>query len=283
MKKLLSKFFRVATEGATTDGRAITAQQIDQMAKNYNPSKYSARVWLEHFRSLLPDSPFKAYGDVIAVKAETIEGKRVLLAQIAPTPELVAMNQARQKLFSSIEMAPDFAGSGEAYMMGLAVTDSPASLGTEMMEFSAKQGEKSPLAARKENPANLFTASAEAALDFSEQDTGAPDPGESFMDKIKNLLGTGQEQHRKDFAAHLEPLKEAITSIAEAQRDLQQRFSQSATPDAGLAQSLAALNQKLEEQKQEFTALVEKLGHTPAKPGNERPAATGNDVVATDC
>ena len=43
-----SKFFRVATEGATTDGRKIERSWIDQMGKNFDRTKYGARVWLEH-------------------------------------------------------------------------------------------------------------------------------------------------------------------------------------------------------------------------------------------
>ena len=43
-----SRFFRVATEGATTDGRAIEKKWIQQMAKNFDPKKYGARIWLEH-------------------------------------------------------------------------------------------------------------------------------------------------------------------------------------------------------------------------------------------
>ncbi|WP_367317768.1 GPO family capsid scaffolding protein [Microbulbifer spongiae] len=49
-----------------------------------------------------------------------------LLGQIDPTKELVQMNKKRQKLYSSIEVDPDFAGSGEAYLVGMAITDSPA-------------------------------------------------------------------------------------------------------------------------------------------------------------
>ena len=67
-KPLKSKFFRVATEGATTDGRAITREQIEQMAKNFDPAKYGARVWVEHMRGLYADSPFRAHGDVMAVE-----------------------------------------------------------------------------------------------------------------------------------------------------------------------------------------------------------------------
>ena len=68
-----SKFFRVATEGATTDGRKIERNWIVQMAKNFNRAKYGARVWLEHYRGTVPGGPFDALGDVIAVEARTVE------------------------------------------------------------------------------------------------------------------------------------------------------------------------------------------------------------------
>jgi hypothetical protein len=46
------KSFRVATEGATTDGRTITRAWLSQMAKNYNPATYGARVNMEHIRGI---------------------------------------------------------------------------------------------------------------------------------------------------------------------------------------------------------------------------------------
>ena len=129
-----SRFFRVATEGATTDGRAIEKKWIQQMAKNFNPTKYGARVWLEHYRGIAPDGLFKAYGDVKALEAREVEGgKLALFAQIEPLPELVAMTKAKQKIYTSIEVNPSFADTGEAYMTGLGVTDSPASLGTDVL------------------------------------------------------------------------------------------------------------------------------------------------------
>ena len=50
-KKLRSKFFRVAVEGATTDGRVIERQHITDMAASYDPQLYGARIWVEHLRS----------------------------------------------------------------------------------------------------------------------------------------------------------------------------------------------------------------------------------------
>ncbi|SUB20748.1 Phage capsid scaffolding protein (GPO) serine peptidase [Pasteurella bettyae] len=107
-------------------------------------------------------------GDVTALKAEeNAEGKLQLLAQIDPTDELIALNKNRQKIYTSIECDPNFADTGEAYLVGLAVTDSPASLGTDILAFSA--GAKvNPFADRKEKPENLFTASIETTLEFDE-------------------------------------------------------------------------------------------------------------------
>lgn len=81
-----SKWFVVATEGATTDGRTINRTWIEQMAANYDPKKYGARVNLEHikWRYMWNDDPHsKCYGDVVGLKTEeNAEGKLQLLAQI---------------------------------------------------------------------------------------------------------------------------------------------------------------------------------------------------------
>ena len=141
-KKFRSNWFRVAVEGATTDGRTIQRSWIDDMAATYNRETYNARIWIEHMRSLLPDSPFRAYGDVTAVKAEEVEidgSKRLaLFAQIEPTADLITINKSKQKLYTSIEVQEKFANTGKAYLVGLAVTDSPASLGTSMLSFASQ-------------------------------------------------------------------------------------------------------------------------------------------------
>jgi len=97
-----TKFFRIATEGATSDGRVIDRETLVQMAKSYDPKVYTARVNLEHIRGYDPAGPFKAYGDVVALRTEEVDGKLGLFAQIDPTEELVAMTKARQKIFSSM-------------------------------------------------------------------------------------------------------------------------------------------------------------------------------------
>jgi hypothetical protein len=170
------KFFRVATEGATTDGRKIERADIDQMVATYDPATFAARVNVEHVRGIAPDGVFGSYGDILSLKAEDVQlnvggqmqTRRALFAEIKPLPSLVSLTGAGQKLFTSIEINPNFAGTGKAYLAGIAVTDNPASLGTEMLAFCAGQGAASPLASRKHAEGNLFTAAEPVEMNFAD-------------------------------------------------------------------------------------------------------------------
>lgn len=175
-----NKWFRIATAGQTTDGREIQTEWIEQMAATYDPSVYGARINVEHIRGFMPDSDFGAYGDVLALKAETVqvngEDKLALFAQLAANDKLKALNKANQKIYTSVEIDTNFAKTGKAYLVGLAVTDSPASLGTEMLQFAAK-AQVNPLANKKQKADNLFTAAVELEL-------GDDDKTQSLADAI---------------------------------------------------------------------------------------------------
>lgn len=263
-----TRFFRVATSGKTVDGREITPAQIDQMAATYKPEIYGARIWVEHLRSFLPDSPFKAYGDVLALKAEDAgDGKRALFAQIDATDDLVKLNKDRQKVFWSIEIDPAFAGTGQAYMVGLAVTDSPASTGTEMLKFSLGKPDILPDAVK----GHLFSEHVEGAITA---DDTKPEIG--IFAKVKELL-TG---HNKADAARFDALEKAVTEIAEAVGALKTSvagFSAGTTaPDQQLAATVKTLSD-------DFAAVKGVLEKTSLLP--KRPPATGDQfsASATDC
>lgn len=270
-KPLKSRFFRVATEGATTDGRAITRDQIEQMAKNFDPAKYGARVWVEHMRGLYADSPFRAHGDVLAVEARDVEeGKRALFAQIKPLPELVAMNKAGQKIYTSIEIHPKFADTGEAYLTGLGVTDSPASLGTEVLTFAAQKPETSPFTKRKSHADALFSEAVHAELVFEDDDTAEAEPkGSKFSAVIEGLVKRFTGKTKDDDARFAEVLKgfEAFGAYAETQEKAHDT----------LAKQFAELSGKHE-------ALIKRLEETPESGFTARPPASGGDGgVKTDC
>jgi len=119
------------------DGREILPQELRDIAETYNPSEYTAVIWCEHERW------YGSHGTVFSVRlveqAEDLkEGQVALEAQLKPNDRLLWLNDQGEKLFSSIEITPNFANTGKAYLTGLAVTDSPASLGTQELYFSKR-------------------------------------------------------------------------------------------------------------------------------------------------
>ena len=261
-----SKWFVVATEGATTDGRTINRTWIEQMAANYDPKKYGARVNLEHikWRYMWNDDPHsKCYGDVVGLKTEeNAEGKLQLLAQIDPTDDLIKLNRDRQKIYTSIECDPNFADTGEAYLVGLAVTDNPASLGTEMLVFSAGAS-ANPLNNRKEKAENLFTAAIETKLDFEGWD-GLDHP--SIFTKIKSLFAKKEKSDDERFADQTQ----AIELLAEQTKETLEKLT-------ALSDDLAKQKAEIEEMKAgnaEIQATFAEL-KKPVEPENPRPLVYG--------
>lgn len=135
----------VATEGATVDGRAISPNWINEMADSYSPDEYTALIWPEHNRSNWSKYEGDNWGIVEKLKAEKRGGLLRLLAKITPNDHLLTANANQQKLFTSIEPNPDYKGKGSCYLMGLAVTDSPASSGTTRLTFSTSNGKETSL------------------------------------------------------------------------------------------------------------------------------------------
>lgn len=265
-----SKFFRVFTEGHTTDGRIIERKWITEIVETYNAAKFGARVWLEHMRGLYPDSPFKAYGDVVAVKAEEIDGKMTLFAQITPTDDLVAMNKSRQKIYTSVEIDPDFAKTGKCYLTGLAVTDSPASLGTEMLAFSAGSTSK-PLDARKQKPENLFSAAVEVELEFEEI---SDEPG--LFAKVKALLSKDKTEIKTDFADVHQAVEEIAKTVTDTSKELDSKIAQS-------LDDFKKLQTDVDELNSQFAALKNQLETTEPEGQRRKPATGGDNSIKTDC
>lgn len=131
-KKKTTDWRIIGVSGNTADGRTISADELRQMAESYDPEVYGARINLEHLRFLFPDWE-GGYGDVLALKAEPWAKdpeKTALLAKLSVLPALQNVWDGGQKIYTSMEIMSDFAETGGAYLVGLAVTDTPASLGT---------------------------------------------------------------------------------------------------------------------------------------------------------
>lgn len=283
-----SKFFRIAVEGATSDGRVIDRAMLQDMAATYDPQVYGARIFAEHIRGYAPDSPFKAYGDVTAVKAEEItdgalKGKMALYAQIDPTPDMVELVKARQKIYSSMEVTPKFAATGRAYLSGLGITDSPASLGTDVLTFAAQNPAANPYASRKQAPDNLFTAAEEAAIEWEVEpaDTSAKTLFAAIREKLAKLSGkaaAGDAQFA-EVRDTLSSMADALGQFADRDTAVSQQFADNF---AAIDARLIAIEERTNQQATALAAFRAEVESTPT--GTPRPAATGgNGAQQTDC
>ena len=271
-----SKFFRVAVEGGTTDGRTITREWLEQMAKRYNQSTYGARVNMEHIRGIDPEGLFKMYGDITAAKTEEVdmegEQRLALFVQIDPTPELIALNKKRQKVYTSIEIHPNLNEKG-AYMMGLAVTDSPASLGTEMLQFCSK-ATVNPLADRKYHPTCLFTEALETVIEFEDEQ----DKGPGLLERLSSIFTSHKQQSNADFSEVHQAVEAVAKEVTTIDAALQQKLTEQASTITELTSKLAGTDQALSALK----ASLERQEDFSKK----RDPATGGDgstTLSTDC
>lgn len=269
-----AKRFRIGVEGATTDGREIQREWLEQMAASYNPEVYTALINLEHIKSYLPESTFNRYGRVTALFAEEIQdgplkGKMALYAEVEPTSALVELVKKGQKLFTSMEVSSKFADTGKAYLVGLAATDDPASLGTEMLTFSASAAHN-PLANRKQSPENLFTAAEETLIELEETQDEKP----SLFARVTALF-TKKEQTDD---ARFSDVHKAVELVATEQQNLSERTDKSLSDqDARISE----LESSLQEQQAAFTELQQQLSREDSRkdyrqraPGGDAPAGT---------
>lgn len=290
-KKRITKFTRIAVAGLTaSDGRTIEPQWLRDMAATYDYATYPARVNVEHYRNASATGPFPALGDVIALKVQeddiNIAGKTekrvALYAQIEGNETLQGYVAADQKKFTSIEVEPNFSGSGKAYLMGLAATDNPASLGTEALQFSTRTDDafakirKADLDGRKKHASCLFSAALETTIEFADEQAPTED-AESLVDKIvaKFTKALNREEPKLIIPADKPPAGGDVAELAAAftvgMKELGQTFTQA------LAQATADANARFAKLESEHAALKGDIEKTPERSYASRPVHAGGD------
>ena len=209
MAKLTTDFVCIAVSGPTVDGRVIEPQWLLDMAETYNPATYTAKLWPEHERWL-------SYGRVLELKSET-QGETVkLYARFEPNGYYLWANSQGQQEFFSIEPEPDFAKTGKCYLVGLGVTDSPASLGTSHLHFSRRRNPLFPGAAVNfaeltpgQNKQGGFTSFWNKRFGKNAYSEDKKQMDENFMDEVMALLGEMNDK--------IDAIGNDVTSILEAQ------------------------------------------------------------------
>ncbi|PLD37731.1 GPO family capsid scaffolding protein [Klebsiella pneumoniae] len=268
------KKFRVAVSGNTVDGREIQPQHLRDAAANYNLSVYAARVNIEHFLSPYPGSDFGAMGDVTALSTEDITegplaGRTALYAEIDPSDRMVQMTDKGQKVYSSIELAPQFALNGKAYVVGLAMTDTPASLGTDRLKFAAQQRASVMAFNNQQGEPPMFTEAIEAeVIELAAQRS---DEGKQWFNRVMGILGKGQKTDDQRFTQ----VHQAVEAVAQSQVDLGEQFS---TAEQARQQDNAAI-QKL---TTDLAALRQQLEGTDGNFSQRQPANGGVNAQLAD-
>ncbi|WBL72392.1 GPO family capsid scaffolding protein [Serratia liquefaciens] len=263
----ISKSFRVAVEGATSDGRQIQRQHIKEMAETYNQQFKPARVNLEHYLSIFPDSTFCAYGDVLSLSTGEIndgplKGKLALYAQVDATDGLVQLNNKRQKIFTSIEYYEKFADTNKAYLTGLAFTDNPASLGSEAMKFSSNHLAQQGL---------FFSAAEETTLEFETPETDKP----NLLASIKAMFSKRQASDDARFI----DVHQAVELVAERQQQAEEKLSGL----DGVKDTIQKLTDRLTASETAFSGLETKLSTTDRSDKRRDLSTGGESAELTDC
>ena len=246
------KKFRVAVSGNTVDGREIQPQHLRDAAANYSQEVYGARVNIEHYLSPYPGSDFGAMGDVAALSTEDITegplaGRTALYAEIEPSDRMVQMTNKGEKVYSSIELHPQFALNGKAYIVGLAMTDTPASLGTERLKFATQQRASVMAFNNQQAEPPMFSEAIEAEV--IELTAQRSDEGAKWYSRVMGIISKGQKTDDQRFSQ----MHQVVEAVAQSQSEQIDQFNaaelerqQDKAAIQKLTTDLAALRQQLE-------------------------------------
>ncbi|EOE1544160.1 GPO family capsid scaffolding protein [Providencia rettgeri] len=266
-----SKPVRLCVEGATTDGRKVQRQWLTDIAKNYDPSVYGARINMEHLNyEWMP-----RFGDVESVYTEEIsegalKGKLALYGILSPTDSLIEMNRKRQKVYTSVEINPNFSDMNSAYLVGLAVTDNPASLGTSMLEFSAGADKTATFSERKQDKDNVFTAAEETVIEFTEEEN-KPEKT-SLRERVMAMFS--RERKRND--VELNDIHQAVELCAEEQTETAQKLTQLETQ----VKALSGIKEENKTLRSELDQLKKDLSQQDNQ--QHRPTSFGGNTTDTE-
>lgn len=269
-QKYITDWICIATEGYAIDGRTITRETIQQAADNYDTSVYTAMIWPHHPIGSFDERQYWTpnLGLVSELTTKEEAGRLRLMARLEPNQILLNLNEGGQKLFTSCEFMGDYANTGQTYLLGLAATDIPASLGTGRMNLSESiQNDSAP---QKQYTAlsniEMFSLGrlTPAAGNSSHDDESNPmnkEIANKLMASILNLTAKIDAQQNPQ----AQPQQPAKAGAAATQQPATQDFSAHANIVAELGEKLSiatdalAANPEDATARQNYTAAVTEL------------------------
>lgn len=279
-----TKPFLLATAGSTVDGRTIDDKMLKEMASSYDPKTYTALLNIEHIRGVSGQPPFNSYGEVLELSTGDVEvnfnGKKEtrlgLFGVFDVNDQAKALNDAGQKLFPSIEIGDNFGGKNFAYLMGCALTDSPAAIATQRMQFNRRQP----------GSLNLSSDDLAATLEFVDAGGQTTEDGNAFLGSLKNMFDTFAQKFapKEDDKPKSEPSgdKPAAFNVA-VFAPLFEQFTQTIAKEIGTLRT--EFRTEVDGLAVQFKKLDEEREATPATTYSQRPKANGQNgnYAKTDC
>lgn len=283
----------IGVSGDTVDGRQISADDLKQMAESYDPAVYGARINLEHCYFTFPGWA-GGYGDVLELKAEPWhkdESKTALLARLSVLPNLQELWDGGEKIYTSMEIASDFAKSGRAYLVGLAITDSPASLGTTAnFSVAAAQADKgktfTPYHLTETNERTIMTIAADKSAAAADKPLTA-EAAEGIFSRLLAKFTKAEEtpaDNKDDATAQAADEKADGKQPGKTEQDEGGKYAAQLTQAAELLEKFA---EKLSDQQEKIkelegkVAAFEKQLDTVAFTGNRAPHTGAAEGKAT--
>ncbi len=268
-KNLITEWKRIGRSGPTVDGRNIEPQALEQAAKNYRKEIFTALIWPDHIR-------WFNMGTVEQLRTQAnSEGGVDLYARLAPNDIYLSTNKAGQRLFTSMELTPNFRDTGEYYLTGLAATDTPASAATTEMRFSVLDNKEALVSTFVENieqpfnddqPPGWFTKlfkSQPQEDDMSKQALEAlAEKFTALEQKLEALTGADSEtnadtetDNRDDYSA----LADKVEALSDQVQALTDMMAQDNAPD-----EFKQLADDLKTLREEFNQAVSETNGTDA-------------------
>ena len=195
---LLTDWLTICTAGPTVDGRTIEEKWLTEAAKNYDREEYPAFVNCEHW--------FGNLGTVWELRTERDKKNRLCLqARIRVNKYFLQQNAEGVRLCYSAEFLHNFAETGETYLVGLATTDTPASLGTTETHFNRQEKD-------------LFRAD---AVEFEKielcrnEETGIYEAVKTaFKEFFTSKKQEINEMTKEEFADAMKPFQEQLSALS---------------------------------------------------------------------
>lgn len=295
---LLTDWKRIGRSGPTVDGRTISPQFLRDAADTYNKELFTALIWPEHQR-------WANFGTIERLDArDNSEGGVDLFAILSPNQFYIGANQNGQKLFTSMELMPDFRKTGKAYLTGLGATDDPASASTTEIRLSCQAAKDGALIGDSINTGPL-TFSTQAPTPSSNDDdlkaaagffarlaaffkTNTPEDDdmadkaalEQFKQQIEALTAEiatfKTQQAAPPAAAETFNAEDAVKALTDKITALEQKFStQDAAAGQSVADKFAGLESKLADLTEKLSAALKEVPGTTA---GENTGGQGDDL-----